>query len=606
MAGFPDKKDMRIAISLLDVSEPITRLAALLSITAGRPAGPPRSPGELAAEQARNIMSAVERWLNYEHLERTILRDAGLTLMRIDRDSKPPKLLLWTTGDIERLQRLLPKKMWGMPVVLYADTPRMTAELPIVDWSTEEPTPVNVEARMPVNLYSQYVYLLKKVRKELKHMYRQVPEDSLRRTVFLHVAEQLGYTEEQLKKMIGEHVWLRFSHQVLPFSKFAMAENGTLAFPGQYAEDIKSGKLERTIRPADMPVEPEEVVTAITYSGSVICRIKILSKETMSLPRLEKAFGKHVARSLEHKFGAHRRFVVIRFSRFDTNEADDGLDEKKREETLIDKEGTTLTRGQIHDHYAKPAVCKLIMSRVKGKPVIIYLGVGKNEKILKRNHDGKPIVISSDDQKGKDSPNNYWYWVKRRMLSIHEVFGTKTDIGFVDLDLHGGYSLEKAKEYAKKLGPAIKEKYGVQAKTYQSGGSGLHVEFELNKEMAVDTLRSELRELLDKLNEDFEDATTSTVKGKGMRTDVSTLHNKGSLRVPGSLGETWGKVKRPLSQNTDDDYGNNNFGGKDSDTGPFGDGGAITPIPYQSSAPGQVGVWTASARRALFRAAGGR
>jgi hypothetical protein len=443
------------------------------------------------------------------------------------------------------------------------------------------------------------------VRKELKQMHKQVPEDGLRRTVFLHVAEQLGYNEEQLKKLIGERAWLRFSRQVLPFSKFAATESGVLAFPGQYAEDIKSGKLERTIRPADMPVEPEEVVTAITYSGSVICRIKILSKETMSLPRLEKAFGKHVARSLEHRFGVHRRFVVIRFSRFDTNEADDdGLDEKKSVETLIDKDGTALTRGQIHDHYAKPAVRKQVMSRVKGKPVLIYLGIGKNEKILKRNHDGKPIVISSDDQKGEDSPNNYWYWVKRRMLSIHEVFGTKTTIGFVDLDLHGGYPLEKAKEYARKLGPVIKEKYGVQAKTYQSGGSGLHVEFELGKETAIDTLRSELRELLDKLNEDFEGATTSTVKGKGMRTDVSTLHNKGSLRVPGSLGETWGKVKKLLSQSTDDDFGNNNFGGKDSDTGPFGDGGAITPIPYQTVAPNQVGTWTASARRALFRVAG--
>jgi hypothetical protein len=354
-----------------------------------------------------------------------------------------------------------------------------------------------------------------------------------------------------------------------------------------------------------MPVEADEVVRAITYSGGDICRIRILSKETMSLPRLEKAFGKHVARSLEHRFGPNRRFVVIRFTRFGNQDADDGeLDEKKRGEILIDKEGTKLTRGQVYDHYAKPAVRKQIMSRVKGKPVLVYLGVGKNEKILKRNHDNKQITITGDDQGGADDPHNYWYWVKRRMLSIHEVFGTKTDIGFVDLDLHGGYPLEKAKEYAKKAAAAMKEKYGVQPKVYQSGGTGLHVEFELGEEVGIDGLRKELRGLLDKLNEDFEGATTGLVKGKGMRTDVSTLHNKGSLRVPGSLGETWGKVKKPLSQDTDDDYGNNNFGGKESDTGPFGDGGAITPMPYRSMAPEQVGVWTASERRKLFRIAG--
>jgi len=604
-AGFPDKKDMRLAASLADAAEPITRMAMILSLADEPPSRPrPPTPAEKAVDQARKIMSLVENWLNYDPVRPTDLRDAALSLIRIDRSAKPPKLILWTTGDAERLRRLLPRKMWGMPVVLYADKPRMTSELPVATEFEEETTPVDIESRMPVKLFSEYRTLLKWTRSELKRMHKHVPEDQLRRTVFFHVAEQMGYTPEQLKKMLGEFEWLRFSWRRPPISKHASG-NGVLAFPGQYAEDIKSGRLERTIRPADMPVEVDEVVRAITYSGGDICRIKILSKETMSLPRLEKSFGKHVARSLEHRFGPDRRFVVIRFTRFDANEADDGaLDEKKRGETLIDKEGTELTRGQIYDHYAKPAVRKQIMSRVKGKPVLIYLGVGKNEKILKRNHDGKPIVISGDDEGGSEKPDNYWYWVKRRMLSIHEVFGTKTNIGFVDLDLHGGYPLEKAKEYARKIGPAIKEKYGVQTKTYQSGGTGLHVEFELGEEVSIDNLRKELRELLDKANEGFEDATTSTVKGKGMRTDVSTLHNKGSLRVPGSLGETWGKVKKPLSQETDDDYGNGNFGGKPTDTGPFGDGGAITPMPYRSMAPEQVGVSTASERRRLFRAAG--
>jgi hypothetical protein len=601
MAGFHDEKASRIIASLLDISEPVTRLVTILSLAGISQA--PTSAGK-TVDHARKIITLVERWLNYDYVKPSDLRDAALSLIRIDRETKPHKLVLWTTGDIEHLKRLLPKKMWGMKVDLRADVPRMTFELPMVTEFKDDPTLVNVEARMPVQLFSEYIYLLKQVREDLKRMRKQVPEDQLRRTVFLHVAEQLGYTPEQLKKMLGESGWLRFSWQMPPISKRAV-NNGVLAFPGQFAEDIKSGKLEKTIRPTDMPVEVDEVVTAITYSGSIICRIKILSKETMSLCRLEKSFGKHVARSLEHRFGPNRRFVVIRFTRFDINDSDDGmLDEKKRGEVLIDKEGTELTRGQIYDHYAKSAVRKQIMSRIKDKPVLIYLGVGKNEKILKRNHDDKPIVISNDDQGGSEKSNNYWYWVKRRLLSIHEVFGTKTGIGFVDLDLHGGYPLEKAKEYAKKLVPVIKEKYGAQAKIYQSGGAGLHVEFELGKEVDIDSFRKELRDLLDKLNEDFEGITTSTVKGKGMRTDISTLHNKGSLRVPGSLGEVWGKVKKPLSQKTDDDYSNNNFGGKYSDTGPFGDGGAITPMPYRSMVPDQVGVSIASKRRRLFCAAG--
>ena len=602
LAGFGDKGELRPVASLVDAADPLPRIAAIVALAVDEPRISVREPKEMVVEHARRIMLLVERLLNYETIKTTDLRDAGLTMVRVDRNVEPPALLLWTIDNPEFLRRLLPRRMWGMQVKLHADIPRMTHELPAVVEFGDEPTPVAVEARMPIPLFKEYVETLRKARNELKSMRRQVPEDQLRREVLLYVAKELGYTQEQLETLVGEKAWLRFSCFAPQLTRFAGVGQGTLAFPGQYAEDIKSGKLEKTIRPADMPVEPDEVVTAITYSGSPICRIRIVSKETMSLPRLEKAFGKHVARSLEHRFGPHRRFVVIRFVRFGGQDADDGeLDEKKCGEVLIDKEGIELTRGQIHDHYAKSAIRKQIMSRIKGKPVLIYLGVGKNEKILKRNHDGKQIVISSDDEKGSESPDNYWYWTKRRLLAIHEVFGIKTDIGFVDLDLHGGYPLEKAREYAKKAAIAIKGKYGVQPKIYQSGGTGLHVEFELGEKVEIDSLRKELRELLDKLNEDFEGATTGIVKGKGMRTDVSTLHNKGSLRVPGSLGETWGKVKRPLSQDTDDDYSNNNFGGKYSDTGPFGDGGAITPIPYQSSAPAQVGVSIASDRREMFR-----
>jgi len=605
IAGFKGEVAARIAALLGADSEEISRSDAvrMLTFADGHPdRGRGRYPRWNPALQAREIMNLVDRWLNYENIRPIDLKAVGVTLIRVDREQDPPKLVLWIMGDIQALQRLLPRKMWGMPVVLHSDIPRATTELPAVTEFEEEPTLVDVESRMPTKLFQEYSDLLVRVRAELKRTHRHVPEDQLRRTVFLHIAEELGYDLGELERTLGEHAWLRFSHWQPPLSKLAMGNRGVLAFPGQYAEDIKSGKMERTIRPGDMPVEPEEVVDAITYSGGPICRIKILLKEIMSLPRLAKAFGKHVARSLEHRFGPDRRFMVIRFTRFGEQDADDGeLDEKKRGEILIDKDGIELTRGQIYDHYAKPAIRKQIMSRIKGKPVLVYLGVGKNEKILKRNHDSKPIVISSDDPKGDGDSGNYWYWVKRRLLAIHQVFGTKTGIGFVDLDLHGGYPLDKSKEYARKAVAAIKEKYGVQPKVYQSGGTGLHVEFELGKEVGIDGLRKELRELLDKLNEDFEGATTGLVKGKGMRTDVSTLHNKGSLRVPGSLGETWGKMKKSLSQSTDDDYQNGQFGGKYSDTGPFGDGGSIVPMPYQSSAPEQVGAATASERIKLFR-----
>jgi DNA ligase D-like protein (predicted 3'-phosphoesterase) len=377
-------------------------------------------------------------------------------------------------------------------------------------------------------------------------------------------------------------------------------ERGTLYFPGQYADDIKSGKRRMTIRIDDVPVEVNEIVTCMTYSGTPICEARVTDKSKMSLTRIEKAFGKHVAKSLEQKFGPNRRFVVVRFEPFMESQADDKEDKEKFKEILIDKEGISLTRGQIRDHYVRPAIRKKIMSRIKGKPVLVYIGVDKNESILKRNHGGKPIVIMNDDLSKDEDPNNYFYWVKRRLLSIHQVFGTKTDIGFVDLDLHGDFPLEKAKKYAKDVSARLKKEFDVAPVVYQSGGTGLHVEFKLDKEVAINTLRTHLKELLDDLNNEWEGVTTGVVKGSGLRSDISTLHNKGSLRVPGSLGETYGREKKPFGEDSaadwsdsgwaDPNYGRRNIQPMEE----VEDTGAIVPMPPKTMAPtGGVGSYFA-------------
>lgn len=336
-------------------------------------------------------------------------------------------------------------------------------------------------------------------------------------------------------------------------------EPGILYFPGDYAEDIKSGKRRMTIRTNDVPVNVSEVVKCMTYSGAYICDLLITSKEVMSLSRIEKAFGERVSKNLEQKFGKDARFMVIRFEA-NTNLADDGDEEDKMSEVLIDKDGIKLTRGQIKDHYSKPEVRKKIMARIKNEPILVYIGVEKNKNILKRNHDGEQIVITNDDIKNDENPNNYFYWIKRRLLSIHQVFGKKTNLGFIDLDLHGNFSFNEAKQYAKEVSKKIKSIFNTSPHIYQSGGSGIHIEFNFATPKDIDELRIELKEMLDEINKDWDNVSTSIIKGNGMRSDVSTLHNKGSIRVPGSLGETYGKEKKGLGQDTDDTYYNSNYG----------------------------------------------
>jgi len=594
IAGFPTEKLKKCRISAAEKLSGIVATAAEMTEPI---------PGSGIAGAVKYIIS---RYFEMREIPRYEMQFGPVAAMFPLPNQRLLKVVLKGNIDISEVRGLLPDKMGGFdieyiegPKRKYEPSPSAEYEVPAErEFEREQATPADVVSLLPLQMMSRYIHLLGAVKKQLDEEGKSVSDRDLKATVLMHVADEHGMSKEDLEGMVGTSVGEFAARAFCESPPMYKRASATLAFPGQFAEDVKSGKRNFTIRPGDMPFRPEEVVTAVTYSGAKLCRIRILSKEKMSLNRIEKAFGSRCAKALERRFGPNRRFVVIRFERFDMNEADDsGDDSRKASEVLIDG-AKTLTRSQIQKHYSKPAVRKSIMSRIKGKPVLVYIGVGKNNKVLKRNHDGKEIVITGDDQSGDENPSNYWYWVKRRVLSFHEVFGTKTDLGFVDLDLHGGYPIKKAKEYARKLVPEIRKRFGAEATIYESGGTGLHVEFRLGEKTSTDKLRKDLRSMLDDLNENFEGATTGVVKDRGMRTDVSTLHNKGSIRVPGSLGETQGKVKKKISssKDVDDNYGNLGYGQKHISDGPEASGreGAFSPRPPSSVGEHGGGGWNAS------------
>lgn len=221
----------------------------------------------------------------------------------------------------------------------------------------------------------------------------------------------------------------------------------------------------------------------------------------------------------------------------------------KWQELLIDKDGVKLTREEIRNYYFKNK--DKILKEIKDKQVMLYIGTGKNQNILKRNHNEKSIIITNADSDKSGNPDNLIYWADRRLLSVHRVLGTKTKLGFVDLDIHN-FSKPKTLGYAKKLSLILKKEFNVSPIIFESGGAGYHVEFELEKEIDIDFLRNKLKDLLDEFNKDFNGFTTGIVSGSGVRTDVSTLHEKGNLRVPYTIGETYGKEKKPISNNCED------------------------------------------------------
>jgi DNA ligase D-like protein (predicted 3'-phosphoesterase) len=232
--------------------------------------------------------------------------------------------------------------------------------------------------------------------------------------------------------------------------------------------------------------------------------------------------------------------IPISIRDIDSADDEDNKYEKEKDDPKWDKvlldDGKSWTRREIRNHYQSNA--DKILKEIKGESVMIYIGTDKNKNILKRKHNDKPIVLNSKE--------DLMYWADRRLLSIHRVFGPKTNLGFVDLDVHGDFSQGTAKKYAKDIAGKIKSKYGSGSTIYDSGGTGYHIEFTLGEEKDVDTLRNELRELCEDLNEKYDGFTTGIVKGSGVRTDVTTLKNNGNIRVPYALHESKGGVKKPI------------------------------------------------------------
>lgn len=538
-------------------------------------------------EQASKIVEMVRKWLVGE-TDLSKMEEYGVKYI-----GKSPSHIINTVlvfmdkKDVENLLPFMPKTIGNYNLSLqYSPTyePVPMEYVPRSEEFEEEKTVVDPLREIGTKYYHE---ILQDYEWYKAHM-DEVVED-------LRTRYGRDFTEEEVGQAIVNTILKKYEHLISKseisglLQKWASyIEPGILYFPDQYAEDIKQGKRSVTIRPADVNVQPGETVRCKTYSGSDIADVTILAKKIMSIPRLEKAHGKTVARALTDRFGPHKRFVVVEFELPEINEADD---DEKMSEVLIDKD-KKLTRGQIQNHYMKPEVRKKIMSRIKGKPILVYIGTGKNENILKRNHNDKEIIITNDDPKNDDNPNNYFYWVKRRLLSIHQVFGPKTDLGFVDLDLHGNFPFSKAKKYAQELAGKLKSKYHTTPTIYQSGGSGIHVEFKLSHEMSTDKLRGELKDLLNELNEKWDDVTTGIVKGNGMRSDVSTLHNKGGIRVPGSFGETNGNIKKVLGSAQEADENNylnaplweTKYDYNDPEV-PFPEGNIIQVAPPQGRSP---------------------
>lgn len=217
-------------------------------------------------------------------------------------------------------------------------------------------------------------------------------------------------------------------------------------------------------------------------------------------------------------------------------------------QVIIDREGQTWTRGQIKSYYER--VGPRLLRSLRGHDVIVILGMGRNRFVLKRNRDEAKTRIRIERLKGIDDPSSLEYWINRRAVEFHvAIHGAKTDVAWVDIDIHKPKNLTAERRRARSLVPrvakVIRRVAGGTVSTWESGRSGFHVMANLKEPTGVNQLRSELRRALGEEFKRDDFVTTSIAHAGQVRMDVTTLKDTGSLRAPHSLS-VFGRAKRPL------------------------------------------------------------
>jgi hypothetical protein len=224
------------------------------------------------------------------------------------------------------------------------------------------------------------------------------------------------------------------------------------------------------------------------------------------------------------------------------------------DEVLIQKGSKRRTRGEIRDYYLENE--GKIWPYLKGQTVMVILGVGKNDFVLRRKApDGTYIKLTK--LKGIEDPHSFEYWINRRVIEFHPVIdGKTTPLIWIDVDPYRTNSKAMNRRMQRRIRENIplmksilrKEFKASPVQVWRSGkqDGGWHVEGNLPRAMDADRARVRLRSVLDEAFKEDKHFVTTIAKPDQIRLDTTLLKSTGSLRAPYSYTVD-GEQKLPVN-----------------------------------------------------------
>ena len=225
------------------------------------------------------------------------------------------------------------------------------------------------------------------------------------------------------------------------------------------------------------------------------------------------------------------------------------FEKEKAGEILVAGEHAKLTRGEIYDYYMTPKVRKKLIPQLTQRPTMVIQKFEDEEPVIRRKKPGKDQEITIEEGfKGESDPSDYMYWVSKRTIEFHPTHGETVDHLFVDIDPKGSVVWDRTKEVTRQVANALRKEQDVKStRIVYSGGRGFYVKAKLSAESDVNKARERLKKVLAPLTEEQTDVTLGMAGSKQIRLDLSTLHDKGSLRAEYSINKDTGLVSIPVS-----------------------------------------------------------
>jgi hypothetical protein len=206
-----------------------------------------------------------------------------------------------------------------------------------------------------------------------------------------------------------------------------------------------------------------------------------------------------------------------------------------------------VNKQDVLDYYSTPHIQNALLRNFYGDSALTLVSHEDKKPFYQRNLGGNPIKLNNQGQLQR--------LLDQRAVEFHPSIGKNTNVIWVDIDPGSDVTTNNLKPIVKQIDTILKSIPEVTRTSLAfSGGKGFYVRGHLKDDMPTDKARELLSEKLKPLTARDTKLVMTPPQSSQVRLDISTLHDKGSIRALYSLNHETGLVSVPLKRHELDNF----------------------------------------------------